>query len=81
MCNCIDRVNRGIKIYNSELHIPETIDFESGECKSVDRVMVMADKIGAGKYGTGRNLFATYCPFCGKKYPSIKRKPKKGDRP
>jgi hypothetical protein len=71
MCNCIDRVNKGIKVYNSELHIPETINFNTGECGSANRVMIMADRIGAKKYGTGRNLLATYCPFCGEKYPTI----------
>lgn len=71
-CKCIDKVNQGLvdNGSNGMLYLPLMIQFDTGKTGASERVAVQVDQreTGRGKK-KAPTLFATYCPFCGVKYP------------
>lgn len=66
MCDCIRRTNERFKQknMNTELVIACILTGET-------RILVATDKIDTKIRGKAVNMMATYCPFCGEKYPEL----------
>ena len=64
MCNCIKITNDGLREkYNS--YVNTTISLTGGP----QMVVLATEKDDTTKRGKPITLVATYCPFCGEKYP------------
>lgn len=62
MCNCVAKVNVNLAKYNTVL---ETTLFSFW-------ALVRTGKVDRKKRGKPSTVAASYCPFCGNKYPSKK---------
>ena len=70
-CKCIDNALPQLALQNTRLVV--LLSF-TGEC---DKVVVATDRLEKKRDGKkALTVIATYCPFCGKKYPT-KKEPKK----
>lgn len=70
MCNCIELVNKELKGYNTRLVIP--ISLNQHGLKAIEKVVCVTEKDNARDKRKAVKIFATYCPFCGKKYEEEK---------
>lgn len=62
-CKCATKVNKLLEAQNEELVL--SIRLSSGQAYAV----ILTQKIDPKKRTKKHTLLATYCPFCGKKYP------------
>ena len=60
MCECIARVNKHLAEFNSVIELPWA---------GPQRPFVLTMKKDEKKRGKPKMMFASYCPFCGEKYP------------
>jgi hypothetical protein len=60
VCDCNKRMNEALKEYNTML-VTNLI--------GPPHALVLTDKIDSKKRGKPMMMFASYCPFCGEKYP------------
>lgn len=71
MCDCIEMTNKDLQEnhieFNTRIHIPIVFDFKNGLCKE-PQAMIVTEKLDDKKRVKPIKLFASYCPFCGKKY-------------
>lgn len=69
MCNCIDMSVKALeeKKINTSLVIP--ITFRTDGKVSADRLTVGTEKRDFSKREKPVTIFASFCPFCGEKYP------------
>lgn len=65
MCNCIALVEKSLQTTNTILDIP--ITFNYGQF-SANRLTIATLKRDSKKREKASRIFASYCPFCGKKY-------------
>lgn len=63
-CSCIETVNAKLADRNTQVHLPW---FVIGG--GTPRPFVETIKVDEGKRGKPTKLFASFCPFCGVKYP------------
>ena len=68
MCNCISEAEKSLKDTNTKLDVPITFNQKSGQL-SANRLTIATTKRDPKKREKVNRLFASYCPFCGKKYP------------
>lgn len=66
MCKCIATVNKKLAEHNTQIEVPII---------GPNRPFVATVKINYMKRGRPKMMFATYCPFCGKKYPEPRGNP------
>ena len=66
-CKCIAEAEKTLKNTNTMLDIPLMFSVRSGQL-SADRTTVSTVKRDPKKREKAYRLFASYCPFCGKKY-------------
>ncbi len=60
MCNCIVNVNERLALHNTCIHMPlfgPALPF------------IETIKLDEKKRGKPTKMFATFCPFCGEKFP------------
>ena len=70
MCKCNERVNQLLEAKNAQLDLREIVIFLTGETYISDNVLLKVLKIDPNKRKfTLPILQATFCPFCGDKYP------------
>lgn len=67
MCNCIAEAEKALKDTNTTLDVPIVINSKSGKI-SANRLTVTTIKRDMKKREQPSRIFASYCPFCGKKY-------------
>mgnify|MGYP001561093374 CR=1 FL=1 len=67
MCNCIAEIENALKDTNTRLDVPIVLNSKSGEL-SANRVTITTAKRDQKKRKEASRIFASYCPFCGKKY-------------
>lgn len=63
-CDCIDKVNKALAPHNGELDLV----YQLFKGRSLTQIATMPVKTGRGTKKPPL-LTATYCPFCGEKYP------------
>ena len=69
-CHCIDKINKAMSAVNGMLYRPLMIQFETGRTGLSTRVAVMTEQVETGRgKKKAPTVFATFCPFCGVKYP------------
>ena len=68
MCDCIKKIDEKLAEVNSNTKL-KIVWSMSG---AVDRAMVVTEKADKSKRGEVSTVFASYCPFCGEKYPDSK---------
>lgn len=59
-CDCITRVNADLRAHNGKITLPLI---------GRQQPFVQTNKLDEKKRGKVPLLFATFCPFCGSKYP------------
>ena len=64
MCNCIEMTNKSLEEYNTKLDVTISLFPEV----MVLGILVSTTKLDTKKGGEAKNIVATYCPFCGKRY-------------
>lgn len=62
MCDCIARVDESMLSRNAKIMLPWF---------GPQRPFIETTKVDEKKRGKPPRLFATFCPFCGEKYPEI----------
>jgi hypothetical protein len=67
-CTCIDLANKELELHNTELALAISM---TGECAKAIIETHRILKLRDGKRPL--RVVATYCPFCGKKYPKSKK--------
>jgi hypothetical protein len=75
MCDCIKMTNDGLKEHpewNTQVLVPITFSMKNGGLKA-DRLAVATEKLDDKKRQKPITLFASYCPFCGEKYPEAEK--------
>ncbi len=68
MCECISTVNEHLAKHNAQLLLPMFV-----VRGSTQRPFVETTKLDEKKRGKPPAMFATFCPFCGEKYPEAVR--------
>ena len=63
MCTCIEDSNKFLSDRNTRITIP---------LFGTQRPFVQTEKLDDFKRGKPTMIFASYCPFCGEKYPPAK---------
>jgi hypothetical protein len=63
MCNCIDEVDAFLADRNARIMMPII---------GPQRPFVETMKVDPAKRGRIPSMFASFCPFCGEKYPPSK---------
>ncbi len=73
MCDCIKETNEALakETTNTELDVPIVLNHETMELKA-EYVLVATRKRNKYQRARPKKLFASYCPFCGRKYPQGK---------
>jgi hypothetical protein len=66
-CKCIDEALPLLTVRNTRLVVMLSL---TGEC---DKAVLKTEQIRVTRGGKPAVVVATYCPFCGKKYPVRKR--------
>lgn len=71
MCNCIKDTNKVLEErgLNTRLDIPIMFNRGNGNLGSSPQVLIKTKKADTTKREKPIKLFASYCPFCGEKYP------------
>ena len=59
-CDCVEKIDKQLKRFNTKLAICHSIDFGTGSCDSL--IVVKTESIKGGKR---KQVVVTYCPFCG----------------
>jgi hypothetical protein len=72
MCNCIKKINAELALNGSNTMLDIPVTFVNGKLRA-DRVTIVVAKVDTKKRGRPMMVFPTYCPFCGEKYPEIKK--------
>lgn len=67
MCNCIEAGNKALEPRNTKIVMADVIDLEKGTVKP--RMLIYTAIISLKRGRTPLKVFASYCPFCGKKIP------------
>ena len=65
MCDCIDKIDEHLAQFNTKVELPMWT--ASGKRTP----FVQTIKKDQKKRGKPRMIFASYCPFCGEKYPDV----------
>lgn len=63
MCDCIKRLNGKLREYNTELAV---------NLLNPVYCVIATSKVDRKKRGSPTIVAATFCPFCGKKYPETR---------
>ena len=63
MCDCIEQVNKLLAERNTKLSQAFNLSGSSNPL-----LMIKTEKLDDSKRQKPANMFASYCPFCGKKY-------------
>jgi hypothetical protein len=72
-CKCIDKVNELlIEQHETRLDIPLMFNLTNHKATQ-DKVLVATKKVDGSKK-PAKKVFASYCPFCGKKYEAKSKK-------
>jgi hypothetical protein len=66
MCDCINRTNKRFAEHKLNTKLAPAY-FPSGRV----RLVVATCKVNEKEKGKAMNMIATYCPFCGEKYPEL----------
>jgi hypothetical protein len=70
MCDCIERINKDLQKDNINTRITTPILFNYGTGMYVEtKALIATEKTDTSKREKAKRFFATYCPFCGVKYP------------
>lgn len=69
-CNCLEDINRALakEGFNTRVCSHFMLDFKTGKAHTVARLET--EKADSKKREARKNIIPTYCPFCGKKYPT-----------
>lgn len=68
MCDCVSRVNEGLKADNTRIALSVSIVNQSlVERLSIETELVEKRRVGKKPV----RLFASYCPFCGEKLAAL----------
>lgn len=70
-CGCIDKIDKLLAAKNTGVDVGLTLNFETGI--QGDCLLIGTYKHDSKKKGKALNLFAQYCPFCGRKYFGVKQ--------
>lgn len=62
MCDCVERLNEGLKQYNTVLDEVSMLNMETGACRQ--SLQITTQKLERKK-GKPKIVLPTYCPFCG----------------
>ena len=68
MCNCAETANKALVEKNAVL--VQGFSFADGGMKVLP-ILIAIEKLDRTKRGRLPSLVATFCPFCGKKYPQV----------
>lgn len=68
MCDCIEKVNVELAKENTKLTLPMVMNIKAATMRSSVKTMVETERLTAKRGSKVWRIFATYCPFCGKKY-------------
>ena len=70
MCDCAKLIQDELEKNgsNTMLDIPILFNFEKGTSRT-DKVKIVTTKRDSRKREKAKSFFATFCPFCGEKYP------------
>jgi hypothetical protein len=69
-CNCLEQVQEYLKPDNTQLRQDLMFSMKSMSAARSTRVFVETRKIDTKIKKAKKEVFAAYCPFCGKKYPA-----------
>ncbi len=71
MCDCIKLTNGALQKEgcNTKLEIPLLLSPGLDDISQSQRVIISTVKADSKKRDRPMRLFASFCPFCGKKYP------------
>ena len=77
-CRCIDKTNKALENagYNSRVEEPFLLVFRDSP-KQPRRCLIRTENVDSKMRSAPVKLFATFCPFCGVKYPEPKAPSKK----
>jgi len=68
MCDCIKEIGEQLKSMNNNTKL-QICMFWDGK---PSRAMIATKKVESKLHGKPNNIVASYCPFCGEKYPDTK---------
>lgn len=70
-CDCFAQVQAELKQYNTKLRQDFFFDMKKMAATRSTRPLLVTEKIDTNKKKPPKKeVFAAYCPFCGKKYPT-----------
>ena len=74
MCDCIKETNEKLieNGINTQLDIPFVFTREGNAIEKTPRILIATCKADISKKEKAMKIRATYCPFCGEKYPDSK---------
>ena len=69
MCDCIDKLNKSLEERgeNTRIAASPLLNFKTGSLR-MSGAAIVTKKADTQKRGKPKVLFASYCPFCGKRY-------------
>ncbi len=65
MCDCLELTNKTLADQGFNTFVDHTLPFFGGVAQAV----LHTSKIDENKRGKPMTMIASYCPFCGEKYP------------
>ena len=67
-CKCIGLVNKTPEMLgaNTQIENGYNLNFATGKCESY--AMIVAGKVDTKSRKKPKQVYATFCPFCGKRY-------------
>lgn len=69
MCNCIEEVSEKLKPHGCGLDVPLIIPRDAKAPMPPAKVAVRTYRLDFNKRKTPALVVASFCPFCGEKYP------------
>jgi len=68
MCDCIDKLNAQLKEGGHNMVISQSFGIHG----TIPNAKVLTEKRDLAVKKKPIHVFATFCPFCGEKYPDLK---------
>ena len=69
-CKCVEKINKQLEPYNTQIAMSHSIDFSTGKCDS----LVLIETESTRPRGKKKQVVVAFCPFCGR---DCEKKPKK----
>jgi hypothetical protein len=68
-CDCVEQFNELLKEHNTQISQGIRLNFDDNT-GGASQPYIVTEKIDKRKRGAAKTVLCSYCPFCGKEYPS-----------